>query len=58
VFDAFEGKEYATYIWHIEKNKKYWEVPPFECKVTSISGGETECHSQAEFDELVKQYME
>jgi seryl-tRNA synthetase len=58
VADAFEGKVYATYIWSTQKNKKYWEVPPLECKVTLLSGEEKICHSSDEFDELVKQYME
>src|SRR5690349_24996893 len=31
VYDAFEGKEYATYMWHTVVGKKYWEVPPFQC---------------------------
>lgn len=58
VLDAFEGKMYASYIWSTEKNKKYWEVPPLECKVTSLSGGEKVCRSSEEFDELVKQFMQ
>src|SRR5579859_3222535 len=48
VLDAFEGKEYASYIWSTQKNKKYWQVPPLECKVTSLSGQETVCHSSEE----------
>ncbi len=58
VSDAFEGKIYASYIWSTQKNKKYWEVPPLECKVTLLSGEEKLCHSSDEFDELLKQYME
>jgi len=56
--DAFEGKVYGNYIWSTQKGKKYWEVPPLECKVTLPSGEEKACHSSDEFDELVKQYME
>ena len=56
--DAFEGKVYASYIWSTQKDKKYWEVPPLECKVTPLSGEEQTCHSDAEFDALIKQYME
>lgn len=55
--DAFEGKVFGTYSWHTVKNKKYWEVPPFECKAALPSGEEKICKSPAEFDELIKPYM-
>jgi hypothetical protein len=58
LYDAFEGKEYASYIWSTQKDKKFWEVPPLRCKITLPSGQEKTCHSTEEFDELVKQYME
>jgi hypothetical protein len=56
--DAFEGKLYGEYNWKSDKVKKYWQVPPFMCKVTLPSGEEKICHSDDEFDALVKQYME
>jgi hypothetical protein len=52
--DAFEGKMFGTYSWHTVKNKKYWEVPPFECRAVLPSGEEKICQSRAEFDELIK----
>jgi hypothetical protein len=58
ISDAFEGKVYANYIWSTQKNKKYWEVPPLQCKVTLLSGEEKVCHSSDEFDGLAKQFME
>jgi len=58
VFDAFEGKEYGSYSWHTVKDKKYWEVPPFECKVTLPSGEQKPCGSKEEFTDLVRIYME
>jgi hypothetical protein len=58
VFDAFEGKEYGTYAWRTEKAKKYWEVPAVECEVTLPSGEKKLCHSDGEFTDLVKVYME
>ena len=58
VSDAFEGKVYAQYGWHTDKVKKYWEVPPYRCKVMLPSGEEKICHSSDEFDALVKEYME
>ncbi len=58
LYDAFEGKDYAEYAHMSEKNKADWEVPPFMCKVTLLSGEERICHSPEEFDALVKQYME
>jgi hypothetical protein len=57
VFDAFERKVYAQWDWHTEKDKKYWQVPPTECKVT-LPSGEQICRSSDEYDSLVKQLME
>jgi|SRR5580704_3788174 hypothetical protein len=56
--DAFEGKVYGEYMWHSDKVKKYWEVPPVRCKVTTLSGEEQNCASSGEFDALLRQYME
>jgi hypothetical protein len=56
--DAFEGKIYGSYAWHTDKGKKYWEVPPVECKVTMLSSEEKQCGSDDEFGALIKQYME
>lgn len=56
--DAFEGKVYGNYMWRSDKVKKYWQVPPVQCKVTTLSGEEKNCTSSDEFDALVKQYME
>ena len=56
--DAFEGKVYGEYFWQNGTGKKYWEVPPLMCKVTSLKGEETFCKSTEEFDELIKQFME
>lgn len=59
VMDAFEGRGYAEYSWKSDTTKKYWEVAPFVCKVTTLSGGqEVYCKSTEEFDELVKQFMQ
>jgi len=33
VYDAFQGRVYANYIWINAKGKKYWEVAPTECDV-------------------------
>jgi hypothetical protein len=58
LLDAFEGKELGTYSWHTVKDKKYWEVPPFQCEVTLPSGEIKPCNSEVEFNELIKIYME
>src|SRR5450759_845176 len=55
LFDAFEGKVYGEYMWVNSKGKKYWEVAPFICKVTSLSGEEIICNSTEQFDSLIKQ---
>jgi hypothetical protein len=58
VFDAFEGKEYGSFAWHDKEGKKYWEIPPFQCEVTLPSGEKKFCHSDDEFTDLVKVYMQ
>ncbi len=58
LFDAYEGKEYGDYSWHTVENKKYWEVPPFMCKVVLPSGDDQYCKSDDEFEKLIKTYME
>lgn len=57
VQDAFEGKVYAEYYWNNSEGKQAPEVIPFTCKVTLLSGEETFCGSDKEFDELLKVYM-
>jgi hypothetical protein len=58
VHDAFEGKEYAEYLWISTQGKRYWEVKPVTCKVTLLSGDETTCTSQKEFEQLIEVYMD
>lgn len=50
--DAFEGRSYGEYYRRSDK------VPPFSCKGNLLSGAEKSCHSEQEFDEIVKLYME
>jgi len=56
--DAFEGKDYGSYIFVAKPHEADWQVSPAECKVTLPSGEETTCHSSDEFDALIKQYMQ
>jgi len=60
VSDAYEGTVFASYSWHSDpyKIKKYWEMPPFECKITLPSGDDELCKSSVEFDKMVKIYMQ
>lgn len=58
LFDAYEGRTYGDYHWHTVKDKKYWEVPPFMCKVVRPSGDDQYCKSDDEFEKLIKTYME
>lgn len=58
LFDAYEGKAYGEYSWHTVKDKKYWEVPPFMCRVTSPAGTNQFCKSDEEYGELIKVYLE
>jgi hypothetical protein len=58
VSDAYEGKSYAEYMFISDKVKKYWEVKPFICRATLLTGESQQCQSTDEFDELIKVYME
>ena len=58
VSDAYEGTVFASYSWHSDRVKKYWEMPPVECKVTLPSGDDELCKSSEEFDKMVKVYMQ
>ena len=52
VYDAIGGQTYGSYTWHTVEEKKYWEVPPFECHITTFSGERIDCKDDDEFDEL------
>jgi hypothetical protein len=57
VYDAFEGRVYANYIWINTENKKYWEVPPTECSVKPRGGDEIICRSSDEFETLIDKHF-
>jgi hypothetical protein len=57
VFDAFEGRGYASYIWFNAGKKKYWEVAPTTCVVYPRGQPEIKCKSSDEFDALVDKYF-
>ena len=58
VLDAFEVQQLGSYAWRGNKRRKHREVLPFVCEVTLPSGDKRVCHSDDEFTELVKLYME
>ena len=53
VFDAFEGRNLASYIWFSDSKKKYWEVKPFLCEVKPINHPKKTCSTTEEFELLV-----
>jgi hypothetical protein len=53
VYDAFERTVYGKYMWHTDPVKKYWEVPPFMCRVKLVTGENVICKSSDEFNELI-----
>ena len=53
LYDVFERKLYAEYAWQSQKDKKFWEVKPYLCRMLDKSG-----ETQEDFDNFVKQYME
>ena len=58
VYDAFEGRVYARYVWLNVENKKNSEVTPTECWVKPLGKTEKQpCSSSDEFEELVDKYF-
>ena len=58
LFDAYEQRDYAVYLWMPRKDKKFWEVPPTICRLIPSSGSEQICKSEEEYKEFVAHYME
>jgi hypothetical protein len=58
LLDAFELKEYGSYIWSNPSGKKFSEVSPSQCTVKSVSGEDVHCGSEAEFEHLISQYID
>jgi len=57
VYDAFEGRVYANYLWFSQKNKKFWEVAPMECSVKPRGQDEMACKSSQEFEHVVDKHF-
>jgi hypothetical protein len=57
VSDAIGGQSYGAYSWHTVENKKYWEVPPVDCKIRAISGEMVSCKDDDEFDDLARKHF-
>ena len=58
LLDAYEQREYAEYTWISRNNKKYWEVPPFICKLIPSTASEQFCKTEDEYNKFVTNYME
>lgn len=58
LLDAFEEKVYGLYMWKSDNVKKYWEVSPMACHVISVAGEKVLCHSDDEFEQLAKAYLD
>ena len=58
LYDAFERREYAEYLWTSRADKKYWEVPPLSCQLAPSHGETKYCKSEDEFNAFVAEYME
>jgi len=58
LLDAYEQRGYAEYMWMADKVKKFWEVPPVDCRLTPTSTDERVCKSEEEYKAFVATYME
>jgi len=62
VYDAFEGRDYASYIWinptrRSDRLPLPEEVAPAECYVKPRGQAEITCKSSDEFEELIDKYF-
>ncbi len=57
VYDAFERRVFADYVWSNPTGKKYWEVKPLKCEVYPPGHDAITCGSDAEFDSLVAKWF-
>jgi hypothetical protein len=57
VWDAFEGRNVASYNWISQTGKKYWEVKPIECSVKPAGGEKIYCKTTQEFEDAVEKYF-
>lgn len=53
VFDAFEGRNLASYIQILDREWKNIGKEPTECWVKPINGSRTNCSTEEEFESLV-----
>ena len=58
LWDAFERREYATWLWEAHETKKYWEQPPMACELIANYRSKKNCTTREEFDAFVAEFME
>jgi hypothetical protein len=58
LWDAFERRSYATWLWVSHESKKYWEQPPISCELVRNYQDKKYCKTREEFDAFVAEYME
>ena len=58
LWDAFERRNYANWLWVSHETKKYWEQPPISCELTRSYNDKKFCKTREEFDAFVAEYME
>jgi hypothetical protein len=57
VYDAFERRIFANFLWVNYSQKKYWEVKPSECEVHPPQLSTIHCQSSDEFNDLVEKWF-
>jgi hypothetical protein len=51
LYDAVERREFGHYWWRAQSGRKFWDVPPLECKMLDRA-----CATEEEFDHWLKTY--
>ena len=57
IYDAFGGREFASFSWIYDGNKLPSEVSPITCEIHVPGKPEEKCKTQKQFDELTEKYF-
>ena len=55
--DAYEGRTYAAYAWGPTDSDTSWQVRPY-CRLIPSHNGQSNCHSEEEFNAFIAHYMD
>jgi len=57
VWDAFERRVFANFLWANYSGKRYWEIRPTQCELYPQQQPTVYCQSSDEFNDLVEKWF-